>query len=187
MAKVELNGGWSQGQDGQDGQRRFPGRLGGYGVPAVFVPTALKRKRRGRSARRADAPSAGHMADEGIGPTYIALKRKRRVTPGELPQLVHGYGLYSPLTEECNPLQNQLLTTDAENVLASSWALSAQKDARLTALIDGWESLSEPRKDAVSGMVKDAARVAHDDQGLVSPAGDTKSCSPPARRKAGGT
>ena len=28
MAKVELNGGWSQGQDGPDGQRRFPGRLG---------------------------------------------------------------------------------------------------------------------------------------------------------------
>ena len=51
------------------------------------------------------------------------------------------------------PLNSQALTTDSENVLARRWALLAQKDARLGALIDGWASLSEPMKDAVAGMV----------------------------------
>ncbi|MGC9258578.1 MAG: hypothetical protein ACP5I8_00665 [Phycisphaerae bacterium] len=57
-------------------------------------------------------------------------------------------------TKVTKPLINQHETHGANEPMARNGALSAQKDARLGALIDAWDTLPEAIKAGIAAMVK---------------------------------
>ena len=64
------------------------------------------------------------------------------------------------MLEITKPAINQHETHGATEPMARNGALSAQKDARLTALIDGWEALPEALKAGIFAMVNTAGKEA---------------------------